>query len=449
MPISIQEANDMDKRFLRTHEARKIYEEIRDLPIIDYHCHLNPKDIADDYAYENIGELWLSHDHYKWRAMRICGVDEKYITGDSSWKEKFMKYAEIMPKLAGNSLYYWSHLELEKLFGITERMSADTAEKIWEECEKRKGELTARQIIKRFPVKFVATTDDPIDSLEYHGEYEGILFTPTFRPDKAFELDDGYYEKLSQASHTQVKDVNTLVEALEKRLEFFISRGCVISDQCFSVTPILSDYDRAQYIFSKRSEGVSEEELREFKGYVFSRLAEIYAKNGIIMQVHLNVKRNINRRMFESVGVDSGFDIAGSELYPHCLTEIFSFLEYRGSLPKTVVYSLNPYDERMLCQVAGSFRNVKVGAPWWHNDCYSGIRGHFENMSEYSALGCDLGMLTDSRNLAGYVRFDFYRRILADYLGELVSEDKIDLEGAVEIAKGIAYGNVVEFLGLK
>lgn len=167
------------------------------------------------------------------------------------------------------------------------------------------------------------------------------------------------------------------------------------------------------------------------------------------MQVHLNVKRNINKKMFESVGVDSGFDIAGSELYPHCLTEIFSFLDYNGNLPKTVIYSLNPYDERMLFQVAGSFRNVKVGAPWWHNDSYSGIRGHFENASEYSALGCDLGMLTDSRNLAGYVRFDFYRRILADYLGELVSEDKLDLNCALDIAKDIAYGNVVEFLNLK
>ncbi len=439
----------MDKRFLRTHEARKIYEEIKDLPIVDYHCHLNPKDIADDYAYENIGELWLSHDHYKWRAMRICGVDEKYITGDASWQEKFMKYAEIMPKLAGNSLYYWSHLELEKLFGITEHMSKDTAEKIWNECEKHKDELTARQIIKRFPVKFVATTDDPVDSLEYHGEYEGILFTPTFRPDKAFELNDEYYSKLSEVSQVEVKDVDSLIQALEKRLEFFISQGCKISDQCFSVTPILADYSRAQSIFEKRNEGVSEQEIREFKGYVFSRLAEIYAKNSIIMQVHLNVKRNINKKMFESVGVDSGFDIAGSELYPHCLTEIFSFLDYNGNLPKTVIYSLNPYDERMLFQVAGSFRNVKVGAPWWHNDSYSGIRGHFENASEYSALGCDLGMLTDSRNLAGYVRFDFYRRMLADYLGELVSEDKLDLNCALDIAKDIAYGNVVEFLNLK
>lgn len=440
---------NMDKRFLRTHEARKIYEEIKDLPIVDYHCHLNPKDIADDYAYENIGELWLSHDHYKWRAMRICGVDEKYITGDASWQEKFMKYAEIMPKLAGNSLYYWSHLEFEKLFGITEHMSKDTAEKIWNECEKHKDELTARQIIKRFPVKFVATTDDPVDSLEYHGEYEGILFTPTFRPDKAFELNDEYYSKLSEVSQIEVKDVDSLILALEKRLEFFISQGCKISDQCFSVTPILVDYSRAQCIFEKRNEEVSEQEIREFKGYVFSRLAEIYAKNSIIMQVHLNVKRNINKKMFENSGVDSGFDIAGSELYPHCLTEIFSFLDYSGNLPKTVIYSLNPYDECMLFQVAGSFRNVKVGAPWWHNDSYSGIRGHFENASEYSALGCDLGMLTDSRNLAGYIRFDFYRRILADYLGELVYEDKLDFNCALDIAKDIAYRNVVEFLNLK
>lgn len=388
---------------LSSKEAERIYDQIKDLPIIDYHCHLSDKEIREDKRFSDIGELWLAGDHYKWRAMRLCGVDEEYITGGKSFKEKFFKYAEIMPKLIGNPLYYWSHMELVEIFGIDTPLNKDTAGEIYEKANAVLKGLSVSKLLEKFKVEYIATTDDPFSALENHGDVNGVKVRPTFRPDRCFA------ENVSK-------------EELSERLDYFISKGCKIADHGFD------DFENTENL----------EWLIE----------KCYEKN-IVLQLHFGTFRNINSTAFSTIGRDSGFDVFRDYVATDKLAKLLDKMNTKlGSLPQIVLYPLNDACLRAVCAISGAFRNVRVGAAWWFNDTVEGIKRQLETVSEYAVLGTNLGMLTDSRSFSSYVRFDFYRRILSSFIADKVQKGEYDRSGAVALAKDIAYNNVKEVLAL-
>ncbi len=388
---------------LSSKEAERIYDQIKDLPIIDYHCHLSDKEIREDKRFSDIGELWLAGDHYKWRAMRLCGVDEEYITGGKSFKEKFFKYAEIMPKLIGNPLYYWSHMELVDIFGIDTPLNKDTAGEIYERANAVLKDLSVSKLLEKFKVEYIATTDDPFSALENHGDINGVKVRPTFRPDRCFA------ENVSK-------------EELSQRLDYFISKGCKIADHGFDN---FENTENLEWLIEK-----------------------CYEKN-IVLQLHFGTFRNINSTALSSIGRDSGFDVFRDYIATDKLAKLLDKMNTKlGSLPEIVLYPLNDACLRAVCAISGAFRNVRVGAAWWFNDTVEGIKRQLETVSEYAVLGTNLGMLTDSRSFSSYVRFDFYRRILSSFIADKVQKGEYDGSGAVALAKDIAYNNVKEVLAL-
>lgn len=393
-----------DEFLLGSESAKKIYAQIKDLPIIDYHCHLDDKAIKEDKVFSDIGELWLSGDHYKWRCMRLCGVDERYVTGEASYKEKFFKFAEIFPKLCGNAVYYWAQMELKEIFGIRKPLNAESAEEIWTAANEKLKTLSVQKLLKQFKVEYIATTDDPFSSLENHGVINGITVMPTFRADARFQ--EGVDKK-----------------ELEKQLDRFVQKGCKIADYGFD---FIDDNDEN-----------------------LAWLIENCHKREMQLQLHFGTFRNVNGVMSGKCGKDSGFDIMRAET---AIDKLVSVLDREntklGGLPKIVVYPLNDYDLCALSTMTGAFPSVKVGAAWWFNDTLGGIRRQIETVAEYSVLGTQYGMLTDSRSFSSYVRFDFYRRILADYLGEKVEKGEYDEDAAVCLAKDAAYYNVKNALGI-
>lgn len=388
---------------LSSSEAQRIYSQIKDLPIIDYHCHLNDKEIKDDKRFSDIGELWLAGDHYKWRAMRLCGVDEDYITGGKSFKEKFFKYAEIMPNLIGNPLYYWSHMELASIFGIHTPLNKDTAGEIYNKANEVLKDLSVSKLLEKFKVEYIATTDDPFSALENHGDINGVKVRPTFRPDRCFS------ENVSK-------------EELSQRLDYFISKGCKIADHGFD------DFDNTENL---------------------EWLIEKCYEKRVVLQLHFGTFRNINSRALSTIGRDSGFDVFRDFVATDKLASLLDRMNAKlGSLPQIVLYPLNDACLRAVCAISGAFKNVRVGAAWWFNDTVEGIKRQLETVSEYAVLGNNLGMLTDSRSFSSYVRFDFYRRILSSFIAEKVEKGEYDAQSAVSLAKDIAYNNIKEVLAL-
>ena len=437
-----------DKDLLLYQEASKeIYESVKTLPIVDYHCHLNQKLIAEDARLTDIGELWLGGDHYKWRAMRACGVDEKYITGDADYYEKFLHYAAIMPSLAGNPLYYWTHMELVQIFDIHEPLNAETAPDIYKRANKVLEGLSVRGLLRRFGVSYIATTDDPIDSLSDHGVYDGITVCPTFRPDKLYTLDEGYLAALAKAAGVETDTLEGLKKAISLRLDYFQSKGCRISDHGFGAFPKhYATEEEAGALYARRAT-LSAEEKDAFFGWLLLFLTGEYARRGIIMQLHFAVVRNNNPAMFARVGVDSGFDLPADA---PVLADVIGFLAKTADedRPETVLYTLNDSNLSDLAAATGAFRHVRMGAAWWFNDTVEGIRRNLKAVGEYSVLGTSFGMLTDSRSFASYVRFDFFRRLLAEHLGALVERGEYDMSAAIHLAKRVCYGNIQEALGL-
>ncbi len=383
--------------------AKRIYSAISALPIIDYHCHLNEKEIKEDKRFENIGELWLSGDHYKWRAMRLAGVSEEYITGEKSYEEKFFAYAKILPMLIGNPLYYWTHMELSSVFDIHEPLNEDSAKSIWDRANEKLKDISVKTLLKKFRVEYIATTDDPFSTLENHGDIDGVKVRPTFRPDACFinGEDNGI---------------------LEERLDYFISKGCKIADHGFDD---FEDTENLQWLIEK-----------------------CYEK-GVVLQLHFGTFRNINTKAFGAIGKDSGFDVFRANIDTDALAHLLNKMNIKlGGLPKIILYSLNDECLRSVCAISGAFRNVLVGAAWWFNDTVQGIRRQLETVSEYAVLGNNLGMLTDSRSFSSYVRFDFYRRILSSYIADKIDKGEYDENSGISLAKNIAYYNVKEVLGL-
>lgn len=436
-----------DKMLLKSDTAVTLYNEIKDLPIIDYHCHLDQKMIANDATFKDIGELWLSGDHYKWRAMRMCGVDEKYITGDSTYEEKFMHYAEILPNLMGGPLYYWTHMELKQVFGINKPLNKNTAKEIYKEANEKLKTLSVRKLLKLFNVEFVATTDDPIENLEYHKKYDDTLVTPTFRPDKLYNFDTEYIAKLGEAAGIKINSLEDYKNALKQRLDFFVSKGCRISDHGFSDFPIKYASEQEAKELFKKVGSLSSEEKDTLLGYLFIFLFKEYKKRNIIVQLHFSVTRNINSEMFRKIGPDAGFDVIGKECD---LNNCMKFLDKLSDeeRPVVILYTLNPNQIAPLSCISGAFRNVLIGAAWWFNDTLLGIRRNLELVSEYACIGTNLGMLTDSRSFSSYSRFDFFRRILANFVAEKVEAGEYELEDAKTLVKNISYYNIKGRLGI-
>ena len=420
--------------------GKALYEKVKNLPIIDYHCHLDQTKIAKDSGFSDIGELWLAADHYKWRAMRMCGVDEYYVTGGASFYEKFLKYAEILPNLIGNPLYYWTHVELRRIFGIDIPLNRDSAEKIYNLANEKLKNMSVQSMLNSFLVEFIGTTDDPIDNLSDHKKYGNINVTPTFRPDKLFGFEESYIEKLGKVAGVEIDSLDSLLVALESRLDFFISKGCRMADHGMDRFPdAYASYHEACALFGKRNY-LTPQESDKLRGFILVWLMKEYKKRNITVQLHFAVTRNVNPKMFAVCGVDSGFDVISEA---PSVQNIVGFLSKVSDdeRPNTILYTLNDSNLSAVACISGAFRNVKMGAAWWFNDTVEGIRRNLKIVSEYSNLGTSVGMLTDSRSFSSYCRHDFFRRILCDHVGNLVECGEYDKGSALQLVENICYYN--------
>ena len=426
--------------------AAALYVQVKDLPIIDYHCHLDASQIAADAPLGDIGELWLAHDHYKWRAMRLCGVDERLITGDASWEEKFLAYASVVPQLIGNPLYYWTHLELKQIFGIDCPLNARTAADVYARANEKLKTLTVRALLGQFRVRYVATTNDPTESLDCVGKYGDLLVAPTFRPDRLFSQRENFLGELGACAGGKIGTLAQLCAALSARLDLFCSKGCKLADHGFYAFPhsYVSEKE-AEALFARR-DSLSAQENDALTGYLFLWLAREYAKRGMLLQMHFSVVRNVNSKIFALNGPDSGCDVFTNGVRGE---DVIAFLDRLGGEgPEIVLYSLDLGAVPMLATITGAFRKVRMGAAWWFNDTAEGIRDNLSKLAEYSCLGTHLGMLTDSRSFSSYSRFDFFRRLLCDYVGGMVERGEYAQEDAEKLVRDICYDNVARQFGL-
>ena len=444
-----------DNFMLKTETARKLYDAVKDLPIIDYHCHLSPKMIAEDYKFRNAFDLFLGGDHYKWRQMRTNGVDEEYITGSADEYEKFKAFARTVPYLIGNPLYHWTHLELKRYFDIDETLNEESCERIWNRVNEclAKDEYSAQNLIKRSNVAIICTTDDPIDTLEYHEQLVNFetKILPTFRPDKAVEI--GKETFLPYIAQTGVKTYSELVAWMRARIQFFHDHGCRLSDHALEYVPFgIGDAEAA---FNKRMAGgeLTNEEIDAFKTAMLTVCAEEYTRLGWAMQLHIGALRNNNRRMYEKLGADVGFDSINDLCIAENLSKFMDSLEYRDVLPKTILYTLNPKDNYVLGTMLGNFQKAPVagkiqfGSGWWFNDQRDGMEAQMQALANLGMLARFVGMLTDSRSFVSYPRHEYFRRILCNLVGKWVEDGEypMDIDTLSEIVSGICYHNALRY----
>ncbi len=447
---------------LDTTTAQKLYHEIAArLPIIDYHCHLDPREIAENVCFENLTHAWLSADHYKWRAMRMCGVPEDLITGNAPDKEKFLAYAACMPSLIGNPLYHWSHLELWRYCGIDEALTPETAEYIWEKSNVKLKSLPVRVIMEMANVEAICTTDDPISELTYHRRITEQGFQtkvlPAFRPDKALNIENGgwreYISALSAVSGVSITGIDALKEALLARMKAFEALGCRAADHGLTDIIFLHDAKKAETAFRKAMGGEcpNNEEAEAFRTELLLFCGGEYAKRGWVMELHFGVLRNVNAAAFAALGTDVGYDIMGRpSRYIDELISLLNELERRGALPKTILFSLNPSDNAVLCALSGAFgERVQPGSAWWFNDTLSGMREHMKTYASMLPFGRFLGFLTDSRSFLSYTRHEYFRRLLCGMLGEMVEDGEYpnDMSSLKRLVADICYENVKRWFG--
>lgn len=454
------------KDFLIKNEVgKKIYNEyVKDLPIIDYHCHLDPKEIYDDIVFKDLSEAWLGGDHYKWRLMRASGIEEQYITGNKSGKEKFMKWAETVPYLIGSPLYHWTHMELQSFFNINELLNKNSALKIYDQANEKLKALSARTLIKNSNVEALCTTDDPTDDLKYHSllkeEEKGFKVLPAFRPDKAINVELSWFKdwvsKLSEVVGYEVKTYELLKKALRERVEYFNERGANVSDHGLDVL-VYEDAteEELEVIFNKgiNQLELTEVEIAKYKGNLIVYLGKLYHEFNWIQQYHIGAARNNSDRMLKELGPDTGFDSIQDGLIARPLRNILNQLDLTNQLPKTIIYTLNPRDFEVAITLMQSFQGggiagkIQFGAPWWFLDQKDGIEKHFEALGNNGLLSKFVGMLTDSRSFLSYPRHDYFRRILCNYLGKLVEDGMYpeDYELLGEIAANISYYNVKNY----
>ncbi len=462
-----------DNYFLHNETAIKLYNEYAaNTPIFDYHCHLNPKAIYENKPFENLTQAWIiengAGDHYKWRLMRGNGVAEKYITGDATDYEKFLKFAETVERAIGNPIYQWSHMELYKYFGIEEDLNSKTAPMIYEKANEILKTLTPRKMIEMSNVKIVCTTDDPVDSLEYHKLIKedksfNVKVLPAWRPDKAVNIHLSWFnewmDKLEKVVSKKFDSVNTLLDALRERMAFFKEMGTKVSDHAledFVYTD--ATYEEVNAIFLKRRSGaeVTELERSKYQTYLMKFFGEEYSKLGWVQQYHIGAYRNVNVKMFKKLGPDTGYDAFSNESYIKSLCKLMSALNEKDALPKTILYSLNQLDNMALITLGSTFSadirgKIQLGAAWWFNDQKDGIRRHLDELSQIGMIANFVGMLTDSRSFLSYPRHDYFRRILCDFLGELVEGHEFpnDLERVGKIVEDICYNNAIEYFEMK
>ncbi len=454
----------MDEDFLLTTEtAKNLYHNYAEkLPIIDYHCHLSPQEIYEDVRYENITQVWLGGDHYKWRQMRSNGVEEKYITGDASDREKFQKWAETLEKAIGNPLYHWSHLELKKYFGYEGHLCGDTAQEVWDlTSEKLKQDnMSARGLILQSNVDTICTTDDPIDSLEWHRKIKEdgfeVKVLPAWRPDKAMNIEKAdfaqYIAKLAQVSGVEIKDFDSLIEALKNRMDFFAENGCTVSDHGLEYV-MYESYEPAEVneiVKTRLSDGVlTKTEERKYKTAFMTALGREYAKKNWVMQLHYGVQRDLNKKVFNALGPDAGIDAINTYSSSIEMGQYLNALAIDDSLPKTIIYSLNPADNAAIGTVIGCFQDssavgkIQHGAAWWFNDHKTGMMEQMTSLANLGLLGNFVGMLTDSRSFLSYTRHEYFRRIMCELIGGWVENGEYpdDEKALKQIVEGISYYN--------
>ena len=455
----------MDRDFLLTTEtARHLYHDIAaDLPIIDYHCHLDPREIYEDRQFANITQVWLGGDHYKWRLMRWAGVDEKFITGNASDREKFQKWAETLGLAIGHPLYHWSHLELRNYFGYEGFLNGDTAEEVWQLCNEKLKTLSARKLIVGSNVKALCTTDDPADTLEWHKKIAedvsfGVKVLPSFRPDKALGIEkEDYVNYMSRLG--EIRSFEQLVEALKEKLAFFVSLGCRVSDHGMESVPFAPATEaEVEAIFQNRLAGEipTVQEQKQFKTALLLRLGREYRRLGIVMQLHFGVIRDNSRRVLRALGPDSGIDSIGDRPSIKELAAFLNALDETDELPKTILYSLDPNDNAALVTVMGAFENgeafgkVQHGSAWWFNDHRQGMTDQLKTLAADGYLASFVGMLTDSRSFLSYARHEYFRRILCELLGSWVENGEYpnDEKALRTIVEDICYQNAKNYFAL-
>ncbi|MFT4072137.1 MAG: glucuronate isomerase [Dysgonamonadaceae bacterium] len=461
----------LDKDFiLETETAKELYHEhAAKLPIIDYHCHLNPKLVAENYQFDNLSEIWLAGDHYKWRAMRTNGVDERYCTGkDTSDWEKFEKWAETVPYTMRNPLYHWTHLELKTAFGVEKLLNPATAREIFDLCTEklRTPEFSARGLMKHYKVETVCTTDDPVDSLEYHLalKKEGfeIKVLPTWRPDKAMAVEVAadfrtYIEKLSEVSGVTINKFEDLIAALRNRHEFFASVGCRLSDHGIEEF-YAEDYTQREIdaIFNKVYGGaaLSITEIIKFKSAMLVEFAILDWEKGWTQQFHYGAIRNNNTRLFKQLGLDTGFDSIGDFTVAKNMAKFFDRLDTNNKLAKTIIYNLNPRDNDMLATMIGNFQDgsvagkIQFGSGWWFLDQKTGMEAQMNSLSNLGLLSRFVGMLTDSRSFLSYPRHEYFRRILCNLIGNDVEKGLLpasELPFLGQLVENVSYNNANNF----
>lgn len=463
----------LDENFmLKGDTAKSLYASIaNNAPIYDFHCHLSAKEIYENLQFSNISKVFLGFDHYKWRAMRYAGVPEKFITGDADDFDKFKTWARTCERLIGSPLYHWTNLELKKFFGVKEILKESNAEEIYDYCNKRiqQEKQSPVKFIESSNVKLICTTDDPADDLEYHkllATNKNLSFKvlPTFRPDKAVNILNKdfseYVQNLSKKSSMEINSYSDLLNVLRSRISYFNQVGCLLSDHSLeSLSYVSAKEAEVEEIFVKRLNGdsLTVEETEKYKIYTLKELAKEYHKNNWVMQLHIGAMRNNNEVMFNSLGVDAGFDTMNDFQIAAPISKLLNAINTEAALPKTILYTLNPKDNLVLSSLPHCFSEdgvpgkVQFGAAWWFNDHKEGIVEHLKSLASQGMLANFVGMLTDSRSFLSYARHDYFRRILCSFIGSLVDEGEFEKDNELlkEIVEGICFKNIKNYLGME
>lgn len=459
----------LDNHFLLNSEtAIKLYENAAEgMPIFDFHCHLSPQEVWENKSYENITQIWLGGDHYKWRTMRMHGIGERFITGDADDWEKFSAWAQTVPYLIGNPLYHWTHLELKTFFGIDKLLSPETAREIWDECNGKlqKNEFRPRAFIEKSNVQFIGTTDDPISTLEYHQLLKKdpsfkTMIAPTFRPDGALFIErptfNNWIGKLAQVSGVKVDSLDGFINALKQRVEFFHENGGRASDHDIQkMEYVETTKQEVEVIFNKRLSGeqLSNDELVAYRCYLLKELGKMYAEKQWVMQLHMGAMRNNNTKMKELLGTDIGFDSVGEANMAEGLSSFLDSLDQENALPRTVLFNLNPKDNAVLAGMMGNFfeegipGKVQFGSGWWFSDHIDGMEKQMKDLANVGLLSHFIGMLTDSRSFLSYARHEYFRRILCNILGDWVEKGLVpnDMKLMEQMVRNICYQNAESY----
>ncbi|KNC17425.1 glucuronate isomerase [Pantoea sp. RIT-PI-b] len=458
---------------LDTEFARRLYHDYaKDQPIFDYHCHLPPQQIADNYRFTNLYDIWLKGDHYKWRAMRANGVPETLCTGDASDREKFNAWARTVPHTIGNPLYHWTHLELRRPFGITDvLLNEQSADGIWQQCNELLAQdaFSARGIMQQMNVKMVGTTDDPLDDLQHHRKLAqdssfGVKVLPSWRPDKAFNIELESFlpwiQRLEQVADVSVQRFDDLRRALSQRLDHFAAHGCKISDHALDVV-VFAEADEATLdaILARRLQGAapSTEETAQFKSAVLVWLGSEYARRGWAQQYHIGALRNANRRQFDILGPDVGFDSINDAPLAIPLARLLDAQNRNNALPKTILYCVNPRDNEVLATMAGNFQGegepgkMQFGSAWWFNDQLDGMQRQMTQLAQIGLLSRFVGMLTDSRSFLSYTRHEYFRRLLCQMIGNWVERGEAPADEALlgQMVQNISFNNARDYFGIE